>query len=688
MFPSTKPHRRLARSAPLPVLVAVALLLTGVSASPVAAAPAPLTNLAHLDFLGDTVTPPAQTGHTTYRLATEPSLRVLWTYAEPQADGSYRRLGGGTYHPDTNTYGQGAFNTDDLTRAAVVYVRHWRQFGDDHSRDAAYGLLRAVTYMQTLTNDSRRGNFVLWMQPDGTLNPSAEPKELPDPSDSDASYWLARSIWALGEGFEAFRDTDTGFAAFLHTRLELALDALDREVLVRYGTHRMFDGANIPAWLIVDGADASSEAVYGLSAYTRAEPGNARARLDLEHLADGVAQMALSDSAATWPFAAILPYAGSRSLWHAWGDQMAGALATAGSALGEERFTNVAVKEVARFTPHLLVQGGADQGWLPAPAELAQIAYGADATLQNLLRTADATGLDGFRKLAGVQAAWYFGNNRSGVQMYDRATGRTFDGLEADRRINRNSGAESTIHGLLSMLALDAHPDVAAAATSRNARVGQLSWSLVEAESGTLKGKASVVTPASAWTGESLWSGGRYVQLSPGGRVTVSATLPETGRYRLLPVFDRQQAPLQSLGTRHRFDTVPLGIQWHGGAGAQGVSPTSGYLDIGNVGTNRVLDAGSVAIESAYVGDGAPVRLDALLVQPEIERLLLSGDGGRQGVLRSWATQRRLATLDAGTGGLTAFAYDANGKLIETTHGTGSFAVPVEAYGFTYLTSE
>jgi YD repeat-containing protein len=684
MFRSTKSRRPSARSS-LPVLVTITLVLSGVFAMPVAAASAPLTNLAHLDFLGDAVTPPTQAGHTTYRLATEPSLRVLWTYAEPRADGSYRRLGGGTYHPDTNTYGQGAFNTDDLTRAAVVYTRHWRQFGDDHSRDAAYGLLRAVTYMQTLTEDSRRGNFVLWMQPDGTLNPSADPKELPDPSDSDASYWLARSIWALGEGYEAFRDADVGFATFLHTRLELALDALDREVLVRYGTHRVFDGANIPAWLIVDGADASSEAVYGLSAYTRADPGNARARLDLDRLADGVAEMAVSDSAATWPFAAILPYAGSRSLWHAWGDQMAGALATAGSALGENGLTKVAVTEVSRFTPHLLVQGGADQGWLPAPAELAQIAYGADATLQNLLRTADATGLDGFRKLAAVQAAWYFGNNRSGVQMYDPATGRTFDGLEADGRVNRNSGAESTIHGLLSMLALDAHPDVAAAATSRNARVEQVSWSLVEAESGTLAGKASVVTPTSAWTGESLWSGGHYVELGPGGRVTVSATLPEAGRYRLLPVFDRQEAPLRSLGTRHRVDSVPFGIQWHGGAGAQGVSPTSGFLDIGNVGTDRLLDAGPVAIESAYVGDGAAVRLDALLVQPEIERLLLSGDGGRQGVLRSWATQRRLATLDAGSGGLTAFAYDANGRLIEMTHGTGSFAVPVEPYGFTYL---
>ena len=469
--------------------------------------------------------------------------------------------------------------------------------------------------------------------------------------------------------------------------MNLALDALDRQVLVNYGSHRLLDGAQVPAWLIVDGADASSEAVYGLSALVRAAPTDARARLDLEHLADGLVQMRLSNDSSRWPFGAILPWAGSRSDWHAWGDQMAGALATAGSALGEQRFVKTAVAEVASFTPHLIAQGGAEQGWLPAPAERAQIAYGADATVQNLLRTADASGLDGFRQLAAIQAAWYFGNNRSGVSMYDPATGSTFDGLEAGGQINHNSGAESTIHGLLSMLALDARPHVAAAATSRNERVEQLSWTLLEAEAGVLRGAAKVVTPPSAWTGESLWSGGKYVEMRPGGRVTNSVTLTEAGRYRLLPVFDHQQAPARSIGTRHRFGNIPLGILWHGGAGAPGVSPTSGYLDIGNVGSDRMLAAGVVRIESAYVGHRAPVRLDALLLQPEIERLMLAGDGGRQGLLRSWATQRRLAAVNAGAHRLTAYAYDARGHLVETVSGTGSFAVPVEPYGFTYLLS-
>ncbi|MBA3287458.1 MAG: hypothetical protein H0U21_05455, partial [Acidimicrobiia bacterium] len=108
-----------------------------------------LTNLDHIDWLGDEVSPPVQPGHTTYRLAEEPDLGVLWTYADRQADGSYLRIGGGRYNPLTNTWGQGAFNADDISRAAVVYLRHWQATGADSSRHTAYQLLRGLTYLQT-----------------------------------------------------------------------------------------------------------------------------------------------------------------------------------------------------------------------------------------------------------------------------------------------------------------------------------------------------------------------------------------------------------------------------------------------------------------------------------------------------------------------------------------------------------
>src|SRR3954452_15709327 len=89
-----------------------------------------LTNLAHLDFLTDTVTPPAQPGHTTYRLAEQPDVGVLWVYADHNDDGTFRRVGGGDHAAASNSYGQGAYDADDLSRAAVAYVTAWKQLGD------------------------------------------------------------------------------------------------------------------------------------------------------------------------------------------------------------------------------------------------------------------------------------------------------------------------------------------------------------------------------------------------------------------------------------------------------------------------------------------------------------------------------------------------------------------------------
>ncbi|MFL6113146.1 MAG: hypothetical protein ACJ786_17575, partial [Catenulispora sp.] len=137
------------------------------SASADTASPRRLSNLAHLNFLRAPVTPPPTPGHSTYGAG---PLGVLWTYADRQADGSYRRIGGGTYDPVTDTYGQGAYNADDIARASVVYLRHWTQFHEPASLEAARGLLRALTFLQ-----SPNGNVVLWMQPGGTLNPSATP---------------------------------------------------------------------------------------------------------------------------------------------------------------------------------------------------------------------------------------------------------------------------------------------------------------------------------------------------------------------------------------------------------------------------------------------------------------------------------------------------------------------------------
>ncbi len=81
-------------------------------------APPALTNLAHLDWLGDTVDPPDEDEplHTTYRLAEEPEIGVLWTYAEPR-NGVLTRVGGGNVRPRRPTPTARAPSTPTTSRA-------------------------------------------------------------------------------------------------------------------------------------------------------------------------------------------------------------------------------------------------------------------------------------------------------------------------------------------------------------------------------------------------------------------------------------------------------------------------------------------------------------------------------------------------------------------------------------------
>jgi hypothetical protein len=636
-----------------------------VPASAAQADPAPLTNLAHLNFLGDTVSPPAQAGHTTYRLDREPSVGVLWTYADRREDGHYDRIGGGAYDPATNTYSQGAFNSDDLARAAVVYLRHWRQTRDPASRDHAYGLLRGLTYLQT-TSGPNAGNVVLWMQPDGTLNPSAEPVELPDPSDSGPSYWLARSVWALGEGYAAFRGTD--FGDFLRTRLDLAIAALDRQVLSKYGTWQTVDGVRVPAWLVVDGADASAEAVLGLAAYVSAGGGRA-ARTALARLAEGVAALGSEGQAGSWPYGAVLPWALSRSDWHGWASQMPAALARASAVLHRPDLGRPAVADSATFSPYLLTAGGPDNGWLPTPIDRTQIAYGVDSRVQSLLATAELTGSSGLRELAGVTAGWFFGANASGQPAYDPATGRTVDGVSGDGVVNRNGGAESTIHGLLTMLALDASPPLARAARAASGAGHREATTLVEGESAT---GGEVVTPESAWTGESQWSGGTYVRLADD---RAEWTVPPSGQPRLVaPVVDKVpgygRTAWSAGGTR-------LGTVDSAGA-PQGASPAPGALL--PVTLRTTLPAGATSLTATATGTST---VDAVLLRPEVTQVVY----GHTALLQSAAAGPRTRTVTLPVAAkVTILGYDGRGTLVDQRTVTGT-TVParVAAGGFTVL---
>ena len=312
------------------------------------------------------------------------------------------------------------------------------------------------------------------MQPDGTLNPSAEPKELPDPSDSDASYWLARTIWALGEGYAAFRARDPAFAGFLQApprpRRRRARPPGARP---RTASYLDIDGQPDPG--LADRRRRRRLAprpCSGLAAYVQA--GGSAAR---PHRA-GAAQRRHRRScrggdARTWPFGAR-PALGAVPL----GLARLG-LADAGRA-GPRRPARSATRSLARVAATRLVHVRPVAAHLRWPGQRPACPTRSDRVADRLRRrlAGAVAARHRRRRTAGTPASASPGSpppgssapTRPARRCTTRPPGSPTTAISGDGTVNHNSGAESTIHGLLTMLALDAAPCVAAARPHRRRR--------------------------------------------------------------------------------------------------------------------------------------------------------------------------------------------------------------------------
>jgi len=401
-------------------------------------------------------------------------------------------------------------------------------------------------------------------------------------------------------------------------------------------------------------------------------------RTALTRLTEGVAAMS-SGSLTQWPFGAILPWNKSQSLWHAWGGMAPAAVATASAVLGRPDLLQKAVADSAQFTPQLLAAGGPDNAWSPTPGE-AQIAYGVDSRVEGLVATAKAANAPGLLDVAAIYAGWFFGANRSGLPAYNPATGTAIDGIEHDGRVNPNSGAESTIHTLLTMLALDANPALRAKALGIVKTVATAGLSVVEAESGTIGGAGgSVVTPASAWTGEANLSGGAYVSLAKGGSLSVPVPASDQAR-NVYPIVNQTEA--RSGNTSWASARASLGSTANGGAGAQGITDAPGRLV--PLSLSRALPAGATAVTGTSSGAAA---VDALLLQPLVSTVTVTGPAGDSTLYVSAARESSVRTVVVPRGfRLEQAAYDAAGRPVAHADERGNPAqasVAVAPGGFT-----
>ncbi len=487
-----------ARSLLLFVLVGCGFLFT-VSLLPSHAQEATdLVNLDHLNFLTEPVTINGK------------DMAIVHIYSEK---------------PDyewVDAAGEGITAVDDVARAAVVYLWQYEQLKTKDTPEADEALHRArlclefVRYMQT--SDGAFYNFVF--DREGEINKTG------NTSYKSVDWWAMRALWSLGEGIRIFKEVDPAYTEQLTVNYLLTEQAIS-VMITNYGDMTDLHGFKIPAWLPNGAADSTSVGLLGMVAYYRANPNPTTANL-IEKIADGVAAFQLGNHQA-YPFGMHPVTTNAPGYWHDWGAHQGQALAEAGMVLNRQDWVDSAAEEANTFLiRHLLLERFRDIGVVPN--RLGQIAYGTNSIVQTYVALYKATGDEAYARYAGLAASWLFGNNMAGVQMYDPDTGRVYDGIEGpvSWRVNQNAGAESTIEGLLTLLAVNNVPVALPYLHAQS--VSGISYDVLEAETGQrIAGQPIYYT--GDWVGSSFISRGRYVGLGEGDEMELSIEIPADGLY-------------------------------------------------------------------------------------------------------------------------------------------------------------
>lgn len=502
----------------LALLLLVVLMAGGTSAQETST---PLVNLAHLEHLTEPVTIQGE------------DMAIVHIYAE---------------YPDyewVDDADEGISAVDDVARAAIVYLWEYRRTGDERLLELARRALNFVLYMQA--ENGEFFNFV-WDR-EGTIN------EFGSTSFQSLGWWAMRALWALGEGVRVFDSVDPAYAdrlaeAFVRTESALAAG------LGNYGEYLDMHGFRVPAWIPSAEPAIASIGLLGLAAYYEARPNETTADV-LTKIANGVAEYRLGDD-VNYPFGMHPTRANAPGFWHNWGAHMPHALVEAGRVLGREDWIESAAASANSFLlRHLVFEPFRHIGVVPYRLE--QIAYGTNMLVQAYAALYRATGEERYAQLAGLAASWFFGNNMAAAQMYDPESGRTFDGINGPSswRVNRNSGAESTIEGLMSMSVLAELPDALPYLHAES--VNGQTFRVLQAESA----ERVVGTPvyfSGNWTGEGYISDGRYVGLGEGQRMRLPFVIePEQAGDYLLYVAHLRQAANASAFTIP-FTEAPLTI--------------------------------------------------------------------------------------------------------------------------------
>lgn len=345
----------------------------------------------------------------------------------------------------TAAAGEGYTCVDDVSRAALVYLRSDKFPTDTAIQNKVYKLINFLLEMQ-----SPNGYFYNFLLTGNQIN------KYGTTSINNPEWWSWRALQALSEGAPIVKVKNQPLSIKMDKAINQLVAVIKNDLVNLPQTTKVVNGITVPQWLPAgSGTDQAALLIIGLIPYS-IKNNDATIAAYIRKLSDGILMMQQGD-ATHFPYGAFLSW---ENTWHAYGNDQAFALLKAAAFLNDSKYSAAAYAEIDNFYPWLLTNGykssfiiskNGNAIQLTSENNYEQIAYGIRPMVFAAAEAYKLTGQAKFADLAGHIAAWFLGANIVGKNMYSLSTGRCYDAIASATSINTNSGAESTIEALFTM---------------------------------------------------------------------------------------------------------------------------------------------------------------------------------------------------------------------------------------------
>lgn len=340
---------------------------------------------------------------------------------------------------------------DDAARAAIFYLDFYKAYNDSTSLNKFNKLVDFILHMQ-----AENGFFYNFIWEDGSINTTYKT------SVAEPNWWSWRALWALMEYSKQFENLLDSRTIRVKQSMEKTITAIKLDI-PEEKEKVLIDGIEFPKWLPLQFAsDQAALLVITLSDYYKIS-GDKEILAYLNSLVQGITMMQTKDSDFEF-YGAFLSW---QNIWHGWGNSQAYALLKAYKVLKDEKIKTSALLELNNFYQRLIkngfmnyfkVQKHHDRVEIVESNKYSQIAYNIRPMVFALLEAYNITLDSSYALKAGQIAQWFVGKNPACAIMYNPHSGIFYDGIENENLVNKNSGAESTIEGLLALLKISLNP--------------------------------------------------------------------------------------------------------------------------------------------------------------------------------------------------------------------------------------